>query len=211
MERDEQNKMVIENWIRVLFGDEFILDLILMIVEFSKFHEKFDSKFTSKDLIIEKDGVSVISMEEKFPYRKDVWISAFGSFIAKPGAIYIWEIELTQCNHGGICIGILRNKCCDNYYEYWWRDSDYRSDNFIPEGYAWYTSDHSTMEYKPKDGDTVKVWLDLKVNTVKYLCNDKIVTEEKVLKDECYRLAIGFFGYHAPSMVEIINLTINAE
>ena len=211
MELEQRNQMIVEHWIRVLIDQEFVLDLVLLMIEFSKFHEKFDHEKSDKELVIEKDGL--IGRSKKGDKKSNnSWRTLIGSFVAKPDGKYKWKIRLI--NGGNICIGILKNEAIENgISEYWWNAS---------QGYLWHTS-ASGMAYCEPGGrsygdwtgfhkdDVITMCLNLKKYQMIYSKNNKDlgIMPETIEKNKEYRLAIAFYDPFAPNSVEILSLDVD--
>ena len=208
MELDQINQSIIEHWIRhVLKADFFIMDLILMIVEFAKLHEKFDKKLSHKDLFIADDGLSGRS-DSGIDWMYN-WKTLVGIYVAKPGGRYVWKIKLTEGKYIGI--GIVSNEAVESELkEYWWGKK---------QGYIWYAKT-GTTNFAPGnkiaygcnsvENDEITMSLDLNKYEISYMINDKDlgVVDVEIGKDTDYRLAVGCYGTNAPNSVELLSLDI---
>ena len=203
----------IEHWIRVILNTDFIVELISMIIEFSKFHEKFDDKLSDKALIIEKDGLIGRSVIDPEWTRKWTWKTLIGIFVAKPGGKYEWKIKFIKGEN--ICIGVLMNEAVEKgVKEYWWHEK---------QGYIWFTSSTGRQYCEPgsitygvgggfKQDDIITMSLDLNKYEISYMKNDEdlgVVRGRKIDKDKEYRLATSFYRSYAPNSVEIVSLDVH--
>ena len=207
MELDKRNQKIIEYWIHNVLSSDFIIDLIMMIVEFAKLHEKFDEKLSHKDLIIENDGLSGrCNTEFQWKYSLRTLV---GMCVAEPGGKYVWKIKLTQGNHIGI--GIVLNEEAENgLKEYWWGHK---------QGYIWYAKDQGTPNFAPGsieygcdayENDKITMCFDLSKYEISYMINDKSlgVVNTKIDEDTKYRFAVGFFGENVSNAVQILSLDV---
>ena len=203
---DKRNQMIITHWIRVILNKDFILDLMLLIVEFTKLFEKFDSQLSNRKLTIENDGFIMRSTRSGYN-----WFTAIGTVIATPGCIYTWRIKLLKGEN--IVVGVIANEHVKTHKSFWWLD-------FVDdecEGYALYTR----SKFHPggivygqnyNEGDTINMCLDLKNNELTYGRNkiDYGVAPIESFVNKEYRLAIAVIGTQAPNAVEIISLNISS-
>lgn len=98
MEFNERNQAIVENWVHVNLKQDFVSELISLIVEFSKLFEKFDPSLTDKNLIIQNEGLILKSVKSGDMFSSVGWMTAFGSVIPKPGSKYTWAVKLVKKN-----------------------------------------------------------------------------------------------------------------
>ena len=216
-ERDKNNQIIIEHWFRIAVNDEFVTDLVLIMVEFAKFFERFDAKATHNRLIIENEGLSVKSNKSTFTTEeKYSWFTAIGTFIAKPGGIYTWKCKLVKGKN--ICIGILPNDYAKSHSEFWWWGIHEH------QGYALYTKeignkntgkaqfDPGRIKYAEQylEGDIITICLDLKQYQISFGRNDidygAVPVVDGLKREKDYRFAVAFYGSNVPNVVEILSL-----
>ena len=209
MEQEKRNQMIIEHWIRVILRGDFIIDLILMIVEFSKFHEKFDLKLSHDDLYIENDGLIARSLVDT-DYK---WRTVIGIFVAESGGKYTWRVKLIQGRY--ICCGVLKNSAIikENVEQYWWGLGAKQGTAFYTKGFI----EPGTVRYgdQCQEDDTITMCLDLNKCEISYKVNDKELGPAPmkgfvINSSDKYRLGIGFYGGNAPNAVEILSLDIES-